>query len=132
MDGISEARRRALHIILRVARSCVDGPVIGWIFEHMSFAIPVKRLHETPTLIAFFHPQPEYPVHVLLVPKRAISGLADPSAIDVDLLTDLLRVVQSLVAELNLEQRGYRLIVNGGAYQDIAQLHFHLVSSTPT
>jgi histidine triad (HIT) family protein len=82
--------------------------------------------------MAFFHPQPEYPVHVLLVPKRAISGLTDPGAIDVDLLADLLRVVQSLVVELGLEQRGYRLIVNGGAYQDIAQLHFHLVSGTPT
>jgi histidine triad (HIT) family protein len=131
-DAINEARRRALHFVLRVARSCVDGPVIGWVFEYMSFAIPVKRLRETPSLIAFFHPQPEYPVHVLLVPKRAISGLADPSATDVDLLTDLLQVVQSLVAELGLEQRGYRLIVNGGAYQDIAQLHFHLVSGTPT
>jgi diadenosine tetraphosphate (Ap4A) HIT family hydrolase len=67
-----------------------------------------------------------------LVPKRAISGFADPSAIDIDLLTDLQLVVQSLVAELGLEQRGYRLIVNGGAYQDIAQLHFHLVSGTST
>jgi len=131
-DAISGAGRRALHYVLRVARSCVDGPVIGWIFEHMSFAIPVQRLRETPSIMAFFHPQPEYPVHVLLVPKRAISGLTDPGAIDVDLLADLLRVVQSLVVELGLEQRGYRLIVNGGAYQDIAQLHFHLVSGTPT
>ena len=67
-------------------------------------------------------------MHILLVPKRAIPSLSDPRATDGDLVSDVLRVVQSFVAELNLEQHGYRLIVNGGAYQDIPQLHFHLVS----
>ena len=36
--------------------------------------------------------------------------------------------MNSLVAELQLEKRGYRLIANGGAYQDVPHLHFHLVS----
>jgi diadenosine tetraphosphate (Ap4A) HIT family hydrolase len=50
-------------------------PLIGWIFAHMSFAIPVKRLRETETLMAFYHPKPAYPFHVLLVPKKAIASL---------------------------------------------------------
>jgi diadenosine tetraphosphate (Ap4A) HIT family hydrolase len=29
---------------------------------------------------------------------------------------------------VRLKEAGYRLIVNGGKYQDVAQLHFHLVS----
>jgi diadenosine tetraphosphate (Ap4A) HIT family hydrolase len=32
------------------------------------------------------------------------------------------------VSELELERAGYRLVVNGGKYQDVAQLHFHLIS----
>ena len=44
--------------------------LIGWIFAHMSFAIPVKRLRETSNLIAFQHPSPSYKVHLLITPKR--------------------------------------------------------------
>jgi histidine triad (HIT) family protein len=95
----------------------------------MSFALPVQRLRETPTLLAFHHPQPAYPVHILLVPRRAVASLGelDP-VLDASFLVDLFAAVQSLVAEFRLEQSGYRLIVNGGEYQDFPYLHFHLVS----
>jgi histidine triad (HIT) family protein len=94
----------------------------------MSFAIPVERLHETATLIAFYHPQPGYPFHVLLVPKRARQSLADLTPADADFLIDLFQTVQLLVERFNLEEPGYRLIANGGRYQDVPHLHFHLIS----
>ncbi len=101
---------------------------IGWIFSHMSFALPVKRLRETKSLIAFYHPNPTYKVHILLVPKKSIASLSELAPADQDFLAELFQCVQSLVAELHLEEAGYRLIVNGGKYQQIPQLHFHLVS----
>jgi diadenosine tetraphosphate (Ap4A) HIT family hydrolase len=64
----------------------------------------------------------------LLVPKRARASLAELTPADSDFTADLFEAVNSLVAELKLEQNGYRLIVNGGAYQDVAQLHFHLIA----
>jgi histidine triad (HIT) family protein len=102
-------------------------PLIGWIFAHMSFAIPVKRLRDTETLIAFHHPKPSYPFHVLLVPKRAIASLKEFDPADTTFLTDLYSTVQNLVSEFQLP--AYRLVVNGGEYQDFPQLHFHLVST---
>jgi histidine triad (HIT) family protein len=101
-------------------------PLIGWIFAHMSFAIPVKRLRETETMMAFYHPKPSYPFHVLLVPKKAIISLIELDSSDTTFLTDLYSTVQTLVNEFQLP--AYRLIVNGGEYQDFPQLHFHLVS----
>jgi histidine triad (HIT) family protein len=101
-------------------------PLIGWIFTHMSFAIPVKRLRETPNLIAFQHPSPSYKVHLLIVPKRRVQTLADFDPQDTAFLTDLYSTVQSLVKEFDL--KAYRLIVNGGEYQDFPHLHFHIVS----
>jgi histidine triad (HIT) family protein len=101
-------------------------PFIGWIFTHMSFAIPVKRLHETGTLMAFHHPKPAYPFHVLLVPKKAVLSLQDLDARDTAFLADLYSTVQTIVHEFQLP--AYRLIVNGGEYQDFPQLHFHLIS----
>lgn len=101
-------------------------PLIGWIFAYMSFAIPVKRLRETDTLMAFHHPKPLYPFHVLLVPKKAVRTLMDLDATDSAFLRDLYSAVQSLVNEFQLP--AWRLIVNGGEYQDFPQLHFHLIS----
>jgi histidine triad (HIT) family protein len=91
----------------------------------MSFAIPAKRLRESGTLLAFHHPQPSYPFHVVLLPKQAVPSLMelDPAS---TFLSDLFATVQSLVAEFQLP--AYRLIVNGGEYQDFPYLHFHLVS----
>ncbi len=92
----------------------------------MSFAIPVKRLRETETLMAFYHPKPSYKFHVLLVPKKAVVSLEDFDSKDSIFLAELFFTVQSLVKEFHLS--AYRLIVNGGEYQDFPQLHFHLVS----
>jgi len=103
------------------------GRLIGWMFEHMNFAIPLKRLRETETLMAFHHPKPSYPFHVLIVPKKAVKTLMDLDAKETAFLSDLYSTVQSLVEEFHLP--AYRLIVNGGEYQDFPQLHFHLVSN---
>ena len=105
-------------------------PLIGWIFAHMSFAIPVRRLRETATLIAFHHPKPAYPFHVLLVPKQAVASLKDFDSTNTIFLSDLYATVQHLVSEFQLP--AYRLIVNGGEFQDFPQLHFHLISNVQT
>lgn len=100
--------------------------LISWMFAHMSFIIPIKRLHETPNLIAFHHPSPSYKVHIIIVPKQQVKTLADLDPANTVFLTDLYSTVQNLVKELDL--KAYRLIVNGGEYQDFPHLHFHLIS----
>lgn len=103
-------------------------PFIGWILVYMNFLIPVTRLRETPNLIAFRHPSPGYKFHVLIVPKRKVKTLAELDPQDTAFLTDLYSTAQSLVNEFDL--KAYRLIVNGGGYQDFPHLHFHLISNT--
>jgi histidine triad (HIT) family protein len=114
--------------MLRLARSPIARVIIGWIFTHMSFALPLKHLRETATLIAFHHPKPSYPFHVLIVPKKGLASLKDLTPADSAFMVDLFQTVNGLVAEFGLEDNGYRLICNGGAYQDVPQLHFHLIS----
>ena len=94
----------------------------------MNKLIPVDRISETNTLIAFHHPQPAFPFHILLIPKKAIASLMDISEEDNILLADLVKTIQSIVKRFSLETGGYRLIVNGGKYQEIHQLHFHLIA----
>lgn len=115
-------------ILFALARTRWLGWLVGWIFTHMSFVLPVHRLRETTTLLAFHHPRPSYSFHVLLVPKRAITTLNEVTAQDADFLVELFAVVQSLVQEFELEEKGYRLVCNGGRNQDIPHLHFHLIA----
>lgn len=117
-----------LHVLRGLFSHAFSKRIVGWFFAHMSFAIPFHRLRETETLLAFHHPQPVYPLHILLVPKQAVGKLSDLDPADSRFLSDLLAAVQSLVSEFGLEQTGYRLIVNGGEYQDFPHLHFHLIA----
>ncbi len=110
----------------RIANSKCARAVAGWVFANMTFLIPVRRLCETGSLIAFHHPNPSHAFHVLLVPKKAVASLGELDPSEAAFLSDLVRTVQELVKEFELP--AYRLIVNGGRYQDFPQLHFHLIS----
>lgn len=115
-------------LLFHLARSRLGGALLRFGLSSMSFLIPVDRLRETPSLLAFYHPSPGYPVHILIVPKKAYRTLLDIPAHDSDFLRDLFETVQSLVREMGLESSGYRLIANGGSYQDVPVAHFHLIS----
>lgn len=111
-----------------LARSSVGGFVVGWSFAHLSAWLPVDRLYETERVIAFYHPRPSYRVHVLIVPKRPLPTVLALTAADADIWTDVLTCVGRLVNQFDLEPAGYSLIVNGGARQDVNQLHWHLIA----
>jgi histidine triad (HIT) family protein len=129
-DAMSLSLIRLQHGLFFLARTRPVGWFVREVFAHMSFAIPVQRLRETSTLLAFHHPRPSYPLHILLVPKRNYRSLLDVEPQDSAFLGDLLRTVQDLVREFGLEQGGYRLVANGGSNQDVPILHFHLISDT--
>jgi histidine triad (HIT) family protein len=118
-----------MNLAYRLVNTRAGRILTGWIFAHMSFLIPAKRLRETDTLLAFHHPQPSHPFHVLLVPKKDLRSFAELEPAD-PFLRDLVACVQSIVTEYHLS--AYRLIVNGGEYQDFPHLHFHLVSDCQT
>ena len=117
-----------MKLLFRFANTAAGRSLIGLVFAHMSFLIPTRRLRETDALLVFRHPQPVHPFHVLLVPKKDIRTFADLDPDD-PFLGDLVTTTQSLVSEYHLS--GYRLVVNGGEYQEFPHLHFHLISDGP-
>jgi histidine triad (HIT) family protein len=106
----------------------LGGFCVRWGVSHMSKALPIHILFESDTVLAFYHPHPAYPVHVLIVPKKPLKSLMELSAEQTTWMVDVLQAAQSLVRQLHLEECGYRLILNGGKYQEVEMLHFHLVS----
>jgi histidine triad (HIT) family protein len=112
--------------IYRLLRRPVFYRIFIWMLNNLPFVMPVKRLRETEHLLAFFHPRPAYPFHIIIISKQSIRSLADMEPAS-PFLADLVATTQSLVDEYHLT--AYRLIVNGGEYQEFPHLHFHLISN---
>lgn len=120
-------------VLFGIARSPVSGYFIGFAFEHLSNIIPLNRLVSTDRVVAFEHPSHFWDEHFLLVPKKSIRRFVD---IDFDqpaqanAILDIFSTSQALLIENDvLIQKGnFALLVNGGSYQDVPQVHFHLAA----
>ena len=119
------------NLLRRLANVRIFRSVLIWGLINMNDWLPINKISETESLICFYHPQPVYPVHILLVPKEDMVDLSQLEPQQSEFLQDLFLTVQSLINEFELEEVGYRLILNGGEYQDFPQLHFHLTSGEP-
>jgi histidine triad (HIT) family protein len=117
-----------IRLLYSIVKTWFGGLILHWIFAYFSFFIPGKRLVETDSVLAFHHPSPSYPLHILIVPKSKYSSLVDLPSNDHIFEVELFSVINDLVKMFNLESKGYRLIVNGGNAQEVDHLHFHLTS----
>lgn len=116
--------------LFKLARSPLAGLFIGKAFEYLSPLIPVDKLFEDRKLIVFHHPVKSWEIHLLIVPKKAIRGI---SYIDLSLeqyrslLIEVLCAAQNTIRTLNLDK--FTIFVNGGSYQDVPQVHFHIAAT---
>jgi len=85
-------------------------------------------IYEDDRALAFHDVNPQAPVHVLIVPKKAIRTHHDISEEDRELLGHLHMVAIQLADQLGLKD-GYRLVINclERAGQTVPHLHFHLL-----
>ncbi len=91
--------------------------------------IPSNKVYEDDQVIAFHDIEPQAPVHVLVVPKKHISGVNEIEASDAALLGHVYRVIRDLVLQLGIADSGYRVVVNSGknGQQSVPHLHFHVL-----
>lgn len=87
--------------------------------------IPTEFLYEDDDVMAFNDIHPMKPTHILVVPKghvEDILALEDPR-----IKEKLLTVVQTMAESAELDEKGFRVIMNGGGAQEIDHLHIHLI-----
>jgi len=91
--------------------------------------IPSKIVFENERILAFRDVNPQAPVHILIIPKKHISGLNEITPEDNNLLGEIQNVARELAQKENINHDGYRLVVNCGpaAGQAVAHLHYHLL-----
>lgn len=94
----------------------------------VSGAIPVKRVFEDETSLAFADIHPQAPVHLLVIPKQHLASHAHAVAEHTETVGHLMAVAGELAQSQELK-RGYRLVVNTGedGGQTVNHLHVHLL-----
>ncbi|NOZ00503.1 MAG: histidine triad nucleotide-binding protein [Deltaproteobacteria bacterium] len=87
-------------------------------------------LFEDDDILAFRDVRPVAPTHVLVIPRKHITSLAQADPEDQALLGKLLLGVRRVADELGLVEAGYRTIINTGrgAGQTVFHLHVHVMS----
>lgn len=90
--------------------------------------IPCKKVYEDDLILAIEDIHPAAPVHILIMPKKAIRDLQSLETEDLPLIQQIIVVAQKLAAKFEIED-GYRLVTNNGAGagQSVFHLHFHLL-----
>lgn len=90
--------------------------------------LPCEKVFENERILAFKDIAPVAPVHLLIMPKKAIKSFQEMEPSDLALLAEVGEVAQQLANEFGI-QEGYRLLTNCGpeAGQTVFHLHFHLI-----
>jgi histidine triad (HIT) family protein len=92
--------------------------------------IPADIVYENDDVLAFKDLNPQAPVHVLFVPKRAIATLNEATPADAELLGKLMLAAADYAKAQGFSQEGYRVVVNCNEHggQTVFHLHLHLLA----
>ena len=95
--------------------------------------IPASIIYQDEDVVAFNDINPQAPSHKLIVPKKHIATINDLSVQDHALLGKMTLAAKHLAKELNIDQEGYRLVLNcnAGAGQTVFHIHMHLLGGRP-
>jgi len=91
--------------------------------------LPCKKVHEDEFCLAFHDINPQAPVHVLVIPKGPYVSWDDFTRLaPADEIAGFMRSVGEVTRILELDQPGYRLLVNmgGHGHQEVPHLHLHI------
>ncbi|MDD9818301.1 MAG: histidine triad nucleotide-binding protein [Gammaproteobacteria bacterium] len=91
--------------------------------------IPADIVFDDERCLAFRDVNPQAPLHVLIIPKKAIPRLADAGEEDRDLLGHLLLTARKIAADQGYRE-GFRIVINNGdeGGQTVFHLHLHLLA----
>ncbi len=91
--------------------------------------IDSKYLYENENLIVIQDILPKAPVHLLVIPKRHIVGVANLEPTDQALAGEMVFIAKQMAEKFGVGQSGYKLIFNVGrdGGQVVQHLHLHLL-----
>ncbi|MDD5084139.1 MAG: histidine triad nucleotide-binding protein [Candidatus Moranbacteria bacterium] len=91
--------------------------------------VPADIVYEDDEVLAFKDVHPIAPVHVLIIPKKEIPSINDLQDSDQLLMGKMLLVARNIARDLNISEKGYKLLFRTGKHggQEIPHVHLHLI-----
>ena len=91
--------------------------------------IKAQIVFEDEEVLAFKDIKPIAPVHVLVIPKRHIESVAKAEQTDTMLMGKLVMTAKKIAEDLNISEKGYKLLIRVGrdGGQEVKHIHLHLL-----
>ena len=92
--------------------------------------IPSKIIFEDSDFLGFNDVAPQAPTHILVVPKKHYSDIHSLNESNKDIISGLFLCAKKIADRLELDKKGYRMVINNGtgAGQTVFHLHLHILS----
>ncbi len=97
--------------------------------EIIAGRLPGDIVFQDETVTAFRDRFPRAPIHILVVPNKHLESINSITAVDKELMGDLIITAQKLAGDSGISESGYRLVVNTGpdSGQSVHHIHIHLM-----
>jgi histidine triad (HIT) family protein len=92
----------------------------------LSGKIDVDKIWEDDRVLAFYHPNPQSEIHVVVVPKSHITSILDAEAADGALLTSMILAIQNIAHNLGLDKNGFYVRTNAASEGVTPHMHWHI------
>jgi histidine triad (HIT) family protein len=93
----------------------------------LSGALDVSVVFEDDRVLAFHHPDPGAPIHVVIIPKAHVASLLSEEVRDGALLSSMLRAIQQAADSLGLDKVGFFVRANAAAPGVTPHMHWHVM-----
>lgn len=95
--------------------------------------IPADLVAEGDEWLAFRDIQPQAPVHILVIPRRHLTGVTSLAPEDRALAGELLLAAAEAARAEGIAETGFRVVTNVGerAGQSVFHLHLHVLGGRP-
>lgn len=91
--------------------------------------IPVEKIYEDDSIVAFNDINPEAPVHILIIPKEHISSALEINEVNSHIVSKIFVVAAKLAKKYGISEKGFRIVTNCGedGGQSVKHLHYHML-----
>ncbi|MCB1192506.1 MAG: histidine triad nucleotide-binding protein [Leptospiraceae bacterium] len=91
--------------------------------------ISADIVYEDDIAIAFRDINPQAPVHVLVIPKRKVTGFDKLGELEEEEAGKYFQTISKVAESLGLNQDGYRIVFNSGrnGQQTVNYIHAHII-----
>ncbi len=91
--------------------------------------IPAQIVYQDDEVTAFRDITPAAPIHILIIPNKAIPTLNDVTPLDEQLLGKMMLTARKIAKEQGIAESGYRIVMNcnGDGGQSVFHIHLHLL-----